>query len=197
MVPRAKKSEIVRRRNLVGDLYVRGFSQTAIAHELGVAQSTVSLDLKAIEKEWKASTLRDFDTLRAVELRKLDRLEREAWEAWQKSQEPAEVTKVTDHGNGKKAEKTVKQRVGDARFLEQIHKCLAARRALLGLDAPTRIAPTSPDGQEAYGSHVMAELMRLAEQHRDGPEIIDAQFIERHVANAKQELPRPERERAE
>ena len=34
------------------------------------------------------------------------------------------------------AEKRVEQQPGDPRFLEQVQRCLAARRALLGLDAP-------------------------------------------------------------
>ena len=83
--------------------------------------------------------------------------------------------------SNKRAEKTVKQRVGDPRFLEQLHKCMATRRALLGLDAPTKIAPTSPDGEEAYHSHVIAKLMELAEQSSHSPEVIDGAFIEQSL----------------
>ena len=39
----------------------------------------------------------------------------------------------------------LEQQQGDPRFLEQILRCVAGRRALLGLDQPTRFAPTSPD----------------------------------------------------
>ena len=62
--------------------------------------------------------------------------------------------------------------------------CIAGRRALLGLDAPTRIAPTSPDGEASYHSHVMMELMRLAEQASEGPVVIDAEYVDRHVQGA-------------
>lgn len=180
-VSRAKKTEIVRRRQLVGDLYAQGSSQTDISRELGVAQSTVCADLKAIFTEWRESAVRDFDVARGIELRKLEAVEKEAWQAWRQSLEPAESTKVTDNGGGKRAEKVVKQRVGDPRFLEQIQKCISARRALLGLDAPERVALTSPDGDEAYHSHIMAELMRLAEQSKDGPVVIDADYIEQSL----------------
>jgi hypothetical protein len=74
--------------------------------------------------------------------------------------------------------------LGDPRFLDQISKCIASRRALLGIDAPTKIAPTSPDGQEPYHSHVMAQLMRLAEQSSIGPIVIDGEFIE-HGTNSE------------
>ncbi len=87
-------------------------------------------------------------------------------------------------GTDKRAEKTVRQQQGDPRFLEQIHRCIAARRALLGLDAPTRIAPTSPDGDEAYHTHVMHELMRLAEQAKDGPVVVDEEYIVRHLEHS-------------
>jgi hypothetical protein len=88
---------------------------------------------------------------------------------------------MSTDGTTQKTQKKVAEQVGDVRFLEQIQKCIASRRALLGLDAPTRIAPTSPDGKEAYHSHVMAELMKLAEQMTIGPDVIDGVFIEREI----------------
>nr|BDD46352.1 hypothetical protein 7 [Pseudomonadaceae bacterium] len=181
----SKKLAISKRRREVAELYVQAWTQMAIADRLGIAQSTVSDDLKAIRKEWRESRVRDFDEAVAVELEKIDRLESEAWEAWKRSQEPLENTRVMDDGSRKKAQKVVEQRDGDPRFLEQIHKCIASRRALLGLDAPTRIAPTSPDGDESYHSHVMLELMRLAEKSKHGPEVIDAEYVEQQLAQPK------------
>lgn len=175
----AKRTEIARRRQLVGELYVQGWTQARIAQEFGVTQATISTDVKSLHEQWRASGVRDFDLARSIELEKLNLMEREAWEAWKRSSEPSESTKVTSTGeNNKRAEKTVKQRVGDPRFLEQLHKCMATRRALLGLDAPTKIAPTSPDGEEAYHSHVISKLMQLAEQSHQSPDVIDGQFIE-------------------
>lgn len=141
---------IEQRRQQVAEFYLKGSTQAQIACQLGAAQSTVSDDLKAIRREWRDSSIRDFDEAVAVELKKLDNLEREAWSGWERTQQPAESTKVIQDGSGKKAEKTVKQQQGNPRFLEQVHRCIAGRRTLLSLDAPTRIAPTSPDGQEPY-----------------------------------------------
>lgn len=178
---RQEDVRIEQRRQQVGDLYVKGSTQSQIARELGVSQSTVSVDLKAIRREWRDSRIRDFDEAVSIELKKLDHLEREAWSGWERSQQPAESTKVTQDGSGKKAEKIVKQQQGDPRFLEQVHRCIVSRRTLLGLDAPTRIAPTSPDGREPYHTYVMAELMRLAEETAEGPTVIDAAYIEQEV----------------
>ncbi len=102
---------------------------------------------------------------------------------------PVEITRVRQSGADKHIEKIVRQQSGDPRFLEQVQRSIVGRRSLLGLDAPTRIAPTSPDGQEAYHQHVMHELMRLAEQTAAGPTIIDAEFVARQL---HRELAQPE-----
>lgn len=188
---RFETARIAQRRQRVAELYVKSWTQFAIAEELGISQPTVSCDLKAVRKQWLESSIRDFDALRERELQKLDLLEREAWAAWERSQQPAESTKVTQDGSGKVAQKTVQHQDGDPRYLDQVHKAIAARRALLGLDAPTRIAPTSPDGETSYHAHVMAELMRIAEASKDGPTVIDAEFVRRQIEGAAvQPVPR-------
>ena len=134
--------------------------------------------MQLIQKQWRESAVRDFDVAREIEIRKLDRLEREAWAAWERSQKPAQEATISTDGSNQKTVKKVAEQTGDARFLDVVNKCIASRRALLGLDAPTKIAPTSPDGMESYHTHVMTELMRLAERSQTGPEIIDGAFIE-------------------
>lgn len=58
---------------------------------------------------------------------KLDRLEREAWSAWEWSQKPAQEAVVSTRGDEHNTKKPVKDQVGDPRFLEQIHECVASR----------------------------------------------------------------------
>jgi predicted transcriptional regulator len=174
--------QIERRRQQVAEFYLTGQTQAAIARELNVSQATVSADLKAIRQQWRDSSLRNFDEAVEESLRKYQVLEREAWNGWQRSQEPAETSRIVQGEQGRKAEKTVRQQVGDPRFLELVHRAITGRRALLGLDAPTRIAPTSPEGDEAYHTHVMRELLKLAEQSTGGPTVIDSEFIERQLA---------------
>ncbi len=139
--------EIVRRRREVSELYLQGWSQTAIAEHLGVAQSTINGDLKKIREAWLNSAIRDFDQARAQELQKLHRLEREAWAAWERSQKPAQSAVIQGEEPSQAMRKTIKNQHGDPRFLEQIHKCIASRRALLGLDAPQKIMPTDAEGR--------------------------------------------------
>ncbi|MAD79247.1 MAG: hypothetical protein CMJ50_00170 [Planctomycetaceae bacterium] len=176
-VSRAKKVEVARRRETVADFYVQGWTQSAIAQRLGLTQPTICSDLKIIQGQWRESAIRDFDLLRERELRKLDRLEREAWAAWERSQEPSQQAVISTNGDDQRTQETTKDQTGDARYLDVVSKCITSRRALLGLDAPTRIAPTSPDGEEAYHSHVMAKLMQLAESAGAGREVVDSEFI--------------------
>lgn len=143
-----KKFEILRRRRQIAELYVQRHTQATIADKLGISQATVAADIKRIRREWRVSTLRDFDTACELELQQLDRVEREAWELFERSQKPAQSAVIGGDGNGTR--KSLKNRDGDLRALDVILKCGTARRALLGLDAPSRIAPVMPDGQEPF-----------------------------------------------
>src|SRR5690242_11244148 len=93
-----KDLAILQRRKQVAELYLQGWSQPAIAHQLDVSQPTICADLKAIRQDWRDSAIRDFDALRDLELQKLDLIEREAWEAWKRSQKPAQSAVVTGEG---------------------------------------------------------------------------------------------------
>jgi DNA-binding MarR family transcriptional regulator len=176
-----------RRRQQVANLYLQGWPQGEIAGHLQIAQSTVSNDLKRIEAEWRESSIRDFDTQRAVEVQKVDRVERESWAAWDRSQKPSQQARIKGGASEQNAERLVKNQVGDPRFLEQIHKCIAARRALLGLDAPTRIAAEGPVlvplTEEQRGAHIWAIIQemqqkKLAQERENESRTVEATFSE-------------------
>jgi transposase len=159
--PRNKKFKIAHRREQLTELYLQGWSQTRIARHLEISQNTVSLDLRAIQKEWRESSLRDFDALRERELQKIDRLEREANAAWERSQKPIQEARMQGDVPNQRTQKRVKNQYGDPRFLEIVRKCIADRRALLGLDAPTKIAPTTPDGKSLVPHELPGRLEAL------------------------------------
>jgi len=158
-----KKIERARRRQQVAEFYVQGWTQQQIAAHLDICQTTVCFDLKALRKEWRESSIRDFDTRREVELKKLERVEREAWAAWERSQKPLQSAVVNGEDGTARARKTVKNQHGDPRFLDQVQRCIAQRRALLGLDAPTLVAPVRPDGRPL---EISPESVALAGQLR-------------------------------
>lgn len=72
----SKKFEILRRRRQIAELYVQRHTQAAIADKLGISQATVSADIKRIRREWRVSTLRDFDSACELELQQFDSVER-------------------------------------------------------------------------------------------------------------------------
>ena len=137
-------AEIARDRRRAADLYLQGWLQVDIADNLGIDQSTVSRDLKALQGDWLKSALLDFNEAKAQQLAKIDRLEREYWGAWQRSCEDAETVRQeggTKSKDGKllppdKIVRTSKGQAGDSRFLQGVQWCIERRCSILGIDAP-------------------------------------------------------------
>jgi hypothetical protein len=147
-----KTLALLERRRSVADLALKGWTQEAIAEQLGISQATVSLDIQRIAEEYKDACLKYAEHARGIELARLQRIEREAWGGWERSQKPTQTAVLNgDDGlnpNSSKARRTVKNQVGDPRFLDLIVRTSAQRRALLGLDAtPTddRNESVTPD----------------------------------------------------
>jgi hypothetical protein len=140
-----RRFAVAQRRQRITELYVKGWSQAAIAAELSVAQSTISEDVQFVRRKWEESSILNFDELRTRELQKLEYIEREAWAAWERSQRPSQSAVVSDEGPGQRTRKSLKQQIGDPRFLDQVNKCIAQRRAITGLDVVP--APAASEGQ--------------------------------------------------
>jgi hypothetical protein len=145
-----RKLEVFKRRADVAALSLQGWSQQAIAEKLRVTQGTVNGDLKKVRTSWRESAIRDFDATRDLELERLNMIEREAWAAWERSQRPSQSADIRDDQPNTPSRKRIKNQHGDPRFLEIAIRCNEARRKLLGIDAPTKIAPTSPDGMKPF-----------------------------------------------
>ena len=150
---------ILHRQQQVTELRLRGWSQQAIADHLGVAQKTISLDLKGIRRRWQKAVLEDFAQAQAEELQKIEQLEREAWTAWESSQKPAQSAVVVGDDK-KKSRKTVKNQHGNPRFLQVVHDCIRSRRAILGLDAPRKLAATDAEGRTLTLTDLLGRIHR-------------------------------------
>ena len=137
--PRRSASQLARDRRKIAELYLEGYLQADIADDVGLSQSTVSSDIKALQKEWLASALIDFNEAKAREIAKVDKLEREYYNAWRRSCEDAE--QMTQEGTPEgidKVKKTSKGQAGDPRFLQGVQWCIERRCKMLGVDAPER-----------------------------------------------------------
>lgn len=131
---------IAQRRRKVVELYLTGHTQYAIAEALGVSQTTICFDLKAIHQQWKEAAITDIAAIKERELLRIDRIEREHWRGWVKSLKDRQ--RRTTKSGGKEGDEVTSMTEGQAgnpRFLEGIMHCIERRARLLGLDAPEKI----------------------------------------------------------
>jgi hypothetical protein len=117
-----------------------GLSYAAIGKEIGVCrQRAYQLVVEAMDA-MRAECAEEAEAVRVIELERLDAL-------WVGNY-PAAVS-------------------GDSSAINSALKIMERRARLLGLDAPTKVAPTTPDGEAAYNlpSISDAELIRWAQEH--------------------------------
>jgi predicted transcriptional regulator len=149
-MPAAKRTPVERNRDLklTAEMYIRGKTQYEIASELGISQSQVNYDLKAIQAQWRESTTMNLDEAKAKELARLDELEREFWAAWEASKGERTQARQEKNNSGAtvKASMMKEQRDGNPAFLNGVLSCIDRRCKLLGLDAPTKSELTGKDG---------------------------------------------------
>jgi hypothetical protein len=152
MNPAQHHTHAAQRREQVAALYLQGYSQHKIATQVGVSQQQVSQDIKAMQKAWLASALRDFEAAKAQELAKIDAAECAYWMAWERSFAPREVTTTKQiDGKDPREETTIRreQPVGDPRFLDGVVRCIQQRCDLLGLSTATAAAKAVSTGLAA------------------------------------------------
>jgi hypothetical protein len=92
-------------------MHLAGKSQPQIAQALGVAQSTITLDLKRVRLRWEATLTEDMAQHKAAELQTIAHIQGEALTAWHQSKRT------------------------NAKFLDIALKASLRRARLLGLDA--------------------------------------------------------------
>lgn len=142
-------AELARDRRLVAMYYLQRKKQDEIAELTGLSQSTVSNDLKFIQKEWKEAGLIDLNVVKKQELQSLDLWEAELVQAWERSKQKR-TSKTTRKIRGKatpqkdgsikvepaEAEETSDevQPIGDARYFQGILDIKKQRAELLGLN---------------------------------------------------------------
>jgi len=115
---------VAQRRKAVGKLYKVGRTQWELARLFKVTQATISRDITALREQWRQQAAEDIGAWIARELSfAQDQRDSIALE-WERSKDPAYQGPLI-------------------RWSERIGK-------LLGTDAPTKIAPTTPDGNQPY-----------------------------------------------
>lgn len=159
LTKRQKRALVEAHLVTVAEMYLSGKSQTAIAAEINVNQSTVSRYIKRLQDRWRAASAELIDDRKARELAKIDRLEREYLEAWEKSKLDGETKirrKKTINLRGELADGvhleipaeerefslTTRGQTGDPRYLQGVQWCVETRLKIMGGYAPVKVDVT-------------------------------------------------------
>jgi len=162
-----KRSEFERERDFerITELYLKRKTQEEIAGIIGVDQSQISRDIATIKRRWKDSGLVNTDEAQKEKLSELALLKREHYIAWENSYGEHTKTRTeqsTVSGKKKKGKddddksgvlKAVIEKetlLGNPAYLNGILNAIQEECKILGLYAPTKIAPTNPEGNEPY-----------------------------------------------
>lgn len=112
-----KAKAVQQRRAIISRLFLEGVTGQEIAQHVGISESQVSRDLKAISKAWQESALQDISEKKARDLAELDHIKHELWQGW----------------------KTSKQEKADSRFIAELLKTMKQVSELLGYHADTKL----------------------------------------------------------
>lgn len=147
-----QQQEINRRRQIVSKLRHEGVkTQAAIVERLKedygieVTQATVSGDLKALDRLWKASAIDNIDKWKREVSEQYRYLYQQSLAAWEMSLEDAE--EMTTGGKDGPSEK-IKGQSGNPAHIRNAQESLKAIREVLGLDEPKRQELTGKDGSK-------------------------------------------------
>jgi len=166
---RRKRTDFQREADLprIAEMYKDGKIQVQIGQALGLSQGQISQDIAEVLRRWRADSSGFVTEAIEQELRKINSLEIIAWQEWDKSQADAVTTTVEtktvalkdadEDGNviglpaiETKTTRRVAKQTGNPAYTNTVQWCIDRRCKLLGLDAPTKVAPTTPDGNDPF-----------------------------------------------
>ena len=161
------------RESRAWELRVREWDEQAIADQLErdglgrVTQQAVSKMLRRVEARELKRLSERVEGWKLFQSEALLLVYREAIAAWERSKEPHKcITRkvatndlgAMDPVPGAPIVMTVRDSAGDPRHLAEARAALADLRKLWGLDAPTKIAPTTPDGDKEWNDPELEEI---------------------------------------
>lgn len=154
-------SQKLARKEEIRRLLARRYTQEQVAAELGMTRQSVQYWAERIAAEAQEAAADRVAEIRAT-LDSLAEVEREAWAAWERSKRPAVTSRrergQTVKGRVRVAQRTVVGQSGDSSYLNVILSVNTQRRALLGLDAPTKAQQFVMDELRAGLERLRAKL---------------------------------------
>lgn len=130
----ARRLEIAQRRQQVAQMRMANVPVEQIAASLGIDDTTVYKDIKAT---LDAALVRAGEELRGMQIMRYEELIKSIWLA---------------------------AKAGNLKAIDRLLDIMAAENKLIGADAPTKIAPTTPDGLESYEALSPDAVMTMLDQ---------------------------------
>lgn len=164
------------RRMLVAEYTQKGVRNHAeiarrllLEHGISVDRTTVSRDKKALEQVYREVAAAAIETERGITARRFEMLQERNF----KKLEEYDRKKAEAEANGEEFE------YSDLPTIRMIKEIEESRRKMLGLDKPSKIAHTNPEGDEEYKGGIPKSFWdRLAPPDGgDEGEIVDAEII--------------------
>lgn len=110
-----------------------GFTYQEIADQIGMTRGNAYKLVAEAMQEFKTESAEEAQEVKRVELARLDHATRAIW------------SQVANGNHG---------------AIDRLLRIMDRRAKLLGLDAPSKLAPTNPEGDQAYGGGGLAALLQ-------------------------------------
>lgn len=120
-------------------LRLAGATYPAIAAQVGITPRAAYEHVKQHMEETARKSGEDATALRALENERLDRMQMGIWN---------------------------RAINGDETAIDRVLKIIERRSRINGTDAPTKVAPTTPDGMEPYEGGGLAEMLAQARKEK-------------------------------
>lgn len=158
-------------------LDTEGLSQKELAAHFKVSERQIRFDLETLDERFREEQVANVARRKRRRHNELEKAKRLALEAFERSRQDAETLHAeTTKGRTTKTgdplpdlvrtTKTMRGQAGDAALLEKYLKAVAEQIDLWGDAAPTKIAPTNPEGDREYDGGgtgaLLAALLRAA-----------------------------------
>lgn len=125
-----------RSKEIVAD-YLDGVTVSQIARKIGIHHVTVWRIIEKARAEWLKDSAEEYTEQLPHRMAELEELKREAWEQWHRSKRDSLQTAEErgDNANGPftKVSKKTLGRLGNAAYLELIHKTIRTQAEMTGL----------------------------------------------------------------
>lgn len=160
-----KQQEINRRRQIISRLKSEGVKRQddirqRLSDDFGitVTQQTVSLDLKALDKQWIKAQISNTDKWKRELIKQYQIIYEQSIAAWYLSLDDAEEITFDEEGN--EANRKVKGQSGNPALLSQAQNALKNIRDILGLDEAQKL--NLNDGKPIEFKHIIVNIPDVA-----------------------------------